>query len=198
MEKGVFIVLEGIDGCGKSTQSELLGKWLEKQGKKVRVTHEMTDGKIGTLLRKDYLKPGVNYPAIDAMLFAADRIEHVEEKVRPSLGRGDFVVSDRYYLSSLAYQNAQGLPLEWIYAVNKYAIKPDLSILIDVDPEVSIKRVSDSDKIKFEKLEFLKKVRDSYLKLLEFLENHNIKTVDGNKSVEEVHEEIKKIVGSLI
>ncbi|MEM5879368.1 MAG: dTMP kinase [Candidatus Aenigmatarchaeota archaeon] len=203
MPKGVFIVLEGIDGSGKSSQSKLLFDFLQKNKIPAILTHEPTDGDIGSLLTNKYLKE-VDLPLVDAFLFAADREEHLKKIVIPALEQGKIVISDRYYHSTLAYQQAQGLELEFLLELNKKFIKPDLTIIIDLEPEIAVERIEKDknrkmeDRKKFEKVEFLKKVRKNFLELKEILKDERIVVIDGNKTKEEVFEavlsEVKKIL----
>jgi dTMP kinase len=203
MPKGLFIVFEGIDGSGKTTQSKLLFELFSKEGKQVIWTKEPTDGDIGSLLTNKYLKE-VDLPIVDALLFAADREEHLKDMVIPALNQGKIVISDRYYHSTLAYQQAQGLELKWLLELNKNFIKPDLTIIIDLEPEIAIERIEKDkkrkieDRKKFEKLEFLKKVRKNFLDLPKVLKDEKIVVIEGNKEKEEVFEavvkEIKKIL----
>jgi|YelNatPaOPRAMG01_1025707.scaffolds.fasta_scaffold04551_12 dTMP kinase len=203
MPKGFFIVFEGIDGSGKTTQSKLFSDFFSKKGKQVIWTKEPTDGDIGSLLSNKYLKE-VDLPIVDALLFAADREEHLKKTVIPALSQGKIVISDRYYHSTLAYQQAQGLELKWLLELNKNFIKPDLTIIIDLEPEIAIERIEKDkkrkieDRKKFEKLEFLKKVRKNFLDLSKVLKDEKIVVINGNKGKEEVFEailkEIKKIL----
>ncbi|MEM5772823.1 MAG: dTMP kinase [Candidatus Aenigmatarchaeota archaeon] len=203
MPKGVFIVLEGIDGSGKSSQSKLLFDFLQKNKIDSILTHEPTDGDIGSLLTNKYLKE-VDLPLVDAFLFAADREEHLKKVIIPALDQGKVVISDRYYHSTLAYQQAQGLELEFLLELNKKFIKPDLTIIIDLEPEIAVDRIEKDknrkmeDRKKFEKVEFLKKVRNNFLKLKEILKDEKIVVIDGSKTKEEVFEalisEVKKIL----
>ncbi|MEM5869572.1 MAG: dTMP kinase [Candidatus Aenigmatarchaeota archaeon] len=203
MSKGVFIVLEGIDGSGKSSQSKLLFDFLQKNKIPAILTHEPTDGEIGYLLTNKYLKE-VDLPLVDAFLFAADREEHLKKTVIPALEQGKIVISDRYYHSTLAYQQAQGLELKFLLELNKKFIKPDLTIIIDLEPEIAVERIEKDknrkmeERKKFEKVEFLKKVRKNFLELKEILKDERIVVIDGNKTKEEVFEavlsEVKKIL----
>jgi dTMP kinase len=203
MPKGLFIVLEGIDGSGKSTQSKLLFDFLSKNGEQAILTKEPTDGDIGKLLKNKYLKE-VDLPFVDALLFAADREEHLKKIVIPALNEGKIVISDRYYHSTLAYQQAQGLELKWLLELNKNFIKPDLTIIIDLEPEKAMERIEVDkdrkieDRKKFEKLEFLKKARKNFLDLPKILKDEKIVVIDGNEEKEKVFEailkEIKKIL----
>ena len=134
-KKGVFICIEGLDGSGKSTQAKLLTKKLNKAGYNAIYTAEPSQGKIGKFIRKRLFEQARMPTTAEALLFAADRIEHVQNQVAPALEEGKIVVSDRYVYSSLAYQGSAGLSLDWIEAVNANALKPDLCIFIDVEPE---------------------------------------------------------------
>ncbi|MEM7826488.1 MAG: dTMP kinase [Candidatus Aenigmatarchaeota archaeon] len=198
MRKGIFIVLEGIDGCGKSLQSNLLFNFL-KEKREAILTHEPTQGEIGSLLSRKYLKE-VDLPLVDAFLFCADREEHLKTVVIPALEQGKIVISDRYYHSTLAYQKAQGLELKWLLDLNKFFIKPNLTIILDVDPEVAIERIEKDknrkieERKKFEQIEFLKKVRANFLELPKILKDEKIVVIDGNKEKEKVFEEILKEV----
>ncbi len=188
--KGYFICIEGLDGCGKTTQAKLLVKRSQKHYQAV-YTAEPSRGKIGMFIREHCLQGKHRLSSIvEALLFAADRFEHLENEVLPALEEGKLVISDRYIYSSLAYQGAVGLDLEWIKKVNKHALKPHLAIFIDVDPEIVIKRLK-REKSVMENLETQRKVREVYMK---FVENGELVRIDGNKPKKEVADEILNVV----
>ncbi len=140
-KKGIFIVIEGLDGSGKTTQATLLAKRLS-QNHNVLLTAEPSRGKIGTFIRESCLYEDKRLPTeAEALLFAADRIEHMYSEVKPALDEGKLVICDRYIYSSLAYQGSAGLSLEWIKTINARALQPDFSIFIDVAPERVIERL---------------------------------------------------------
>ncbi|MEM3673709.1 MAG: dTMP kinase [Candidatus Bathyarchaeia archaeon] len=187
---GFFICLEGLDGCGKTTQAKLLVKNLRKKYNAV-YTAEPSRGKIGTFIKKYCLQRKKRVSSVvEALLFAADRFEHVENTIRPALKMGKIVVSDRYVYSSLAYQGATELSLEWIKKINEYAIRPDLAIFIDVEPRTVVKRLKQKRSV-MEDLETQRKVREVYMK---FVENGELVMVNGNKSIKEVANEILEVV----
>jgi len=138
-----FIVIEGIDGSGKGTQAGLLVERLKELRKDAVLTREPTKGSIGKLIREHMSNPFLDDKSL-ALLFAADRIEHVEKEVIPNLEAGKIVISDRYVYSSIAYQG-QTLDPDWVAAVNDHALKPDVVILLDLDPHISLKRVQERD-----------------------------------------------------
>lgn len=182
--KGVFICIEGLDGSGKTTQAKLLTKKLCEDGLNVVFTAEPSQGRIGKFIRKRLFEEKRMPVSVEALLFAADRIEHVENEVNPELMQGKIVVSDRYVYSSLAYQGSAGLSLDWIEQVNSNALKPDLSIFIDVAPEVVLERLKRKKSV-MEILETQKKVRDIYLR---YVENGQLRLIDGSKGKKEVSE----------
>lgn len=189
--KGLFICVEGLDGCGKTTQTKLLVRKLRKMGWGAVYTAEPSRGKIGKFIQK-YCLHGEKrtFPIVEALLFAADRFEHVEREVIPALNEGKIVVSDRYVYSSLAYQGATGLDLKWIEMINEHAIRPDLAIFVDVEPEAVIKRLKPKKSV-MENLETQRKVREVYVK---FVEKGELVRIDGNKSTKEVADDILKVV----
>ena len=189
--KGFFICVEGLDGCGKTTQTKLLVRKLGKMGWDAVYTAEPSRGKIGQFIQK-YCLHGEKrtFPIVEALLFAADRFEHVEREVIPALNEGKVVVSDRYVYSSLAYQGATGLDLKWIEMINDHAIRPDLAIFVDVEPEAVIKRLKPKKSV-MENLETQRKVREVYVK---FVEKGKLVRIDGNKSTKEVADDILKVV----
>jgi dTMP kinase len=149
---GAFIVVEGIDGSGTTTQSRRLAEALRAAGNEVRLTCEPTDGAIGVLIRQlleqapplqEARRRAFRWSTM-ALLFAADRLEHLETVVLPALRAGAVVVSDRYYLSSLAYQSVTAPDgsdvVPWLRELNRHATKPDLTIVIDVSPELAAAR----------------------------------------------------------
>jgi dTMP kinase len=189
--KGFFICVEGLDGCGKTTQTKLLVKRLRKMGYDAVYTTEPSHGKIGMLIKRYCLHGEKRVSAvIEALLFAADRFEHVEKEVVPALDGGKIVVSDRYVYSSLAYQGAAGLDLKWIEMVNEYAIRPDLAIFVDVEPEAVVRRLKPKKSV-MEDLETQHKVREVYMG---FVEKGALFKIDGSKSKGEVADDILKLV----
>lgn len=191
MEKGFFICVEGLDGCGKTTQTKILVDRLKKRSYDAVYTAEPSRGKIGNFIRRYCLHSGKRVSSVvEALLFAADRFEHLEKEVIPCLNNGRIVVSDRYVYSSLAYQGATGLDLEWIRKVNEHALTPDLAVFIDVKPEIVVQRLKPKKSV-MENLETQRKVREVYLK---FVESGELVKVDGNKSKREVADEILAIV----
>ncbi len=169
MYKGLFVVLEGIDGSGKTSVAFLLKNMLSKRNIKTVVTREPTYFEAGKLLRTYLSHYSLNQrdPIYEALLFAADRIYHVNSYIKPLLKRGYVVVSDRYLYSSVVYQGTDGLPEDWILSINKFALKPDLAFFINVSPQEAIKRLSKSTKSMFENIVFLNKVYNKYIGLVE-------------------------------
>jgi dTMP kinase len=193
-KKGIFIVIEGLDGSGKTTQAVLLAKKLEKYYK-VLLTAEPSCGKIGTFLREGYLYEEKRLPTeAEGLLFAADRIEHIYSEVKPALDEGKIVICDRYIFSSLAYQGSAGLSLEWIKTINARALQPDFSIFIDVVPERVLERLQRKKSV-METIETQRKVREVYLK---FVEKGELVRVDGDKPKEVVADELCAVVLGLL
>jgi dTMP kinase len=191
---GIFIVIEGLDGSGKTTQATLLAQELAKT-RKVWLTAEPSQGKVGSFIRKCCLYEDKRLPTeAEALLFAADRIEHMYSEVKPALDEGKLVICDRYIYSSLAYQGSAGLSLEWIKTINARALQPDFSIFIDVSPERVIERLQRKKSV-METLETQTKVREVYLK---YVAKGELIRIDGDQPKETVAEELyAKVVGLL-
>jgi dTMP kinase len=208
MRKGIFIAIDGIDGCGSTTQVEILGKYLQKRGENIHLTREPSEFEIGKLLRKYLKKPETPIPT-DALLFAADRVEHYYKEILPKIQNNYIVVSDRYLESSIAYQATQTIlnrklsenpvsidaAIDWIKNINKYIPLPDITFILDIDPRISLKRKYsklDSDDIeKFENESFLDEVRKTYIlraKALKFV------IIDAHQSLEIVSKEIINVL----
>jgi dTMP kinase len=189
-KKGFFICIEGLDGCGKTTQAKLLTRRLRKTYNAV-YTAEPSEGKIGRFIGQYCLNAEKRLPSIvEALLFAADRFEHVTKEVLPAINEGRLVISDRYVYSSLAYQGAAGLDLAWIEKINEHAIRPDLAIFIDVLPEAVVQRLKPK-RSTMEKLETQRKVRQVYLY---FVKEGKLVMVNGNASEQKVADDILEVV----
>jgi len=190
-KRGIFICVEGLDGCGKTTQTKLLVRRLRKKGYDVTYTAEPSRGEIGSFIKK-YCLHGLERVSsvVEALLFAADRFVHVEKEVIPALDEGKLVVSDRYVYSSLAYQGAAGLDVKWIETINEHAMRPDLAIFIDVEPETVIQRLKPKKSV-MEKLETQREVQEVYMK---FVEKGGLVRINGNKSKGEVADDILRVV----
>lgn len=189
----MYIVLEGIDGAGKSTQTELLNDWLIQQGYKTRKIVEPTTSDIGQTIRKELLNPestsDINQQKL-TLLFAADRLTLKKEILEAKDSKDIILISDRSFYSSICYQNNSSVDKDWIYDVNVHTPRPDLTLLLDLDENDAIQRC-DKEEV-FENIQFLEKTRNNYLSLLE--KEDNIEIVDASKTLDEVHEDIKKVV----
>jgi dTMP kinase len=188
--KGVFICIEGLDGCGKTTQTRILVEKL-RESHNALFTAEPSHGKIGAFIRKGILYGERRASSIaEALLFAADRVEHVENEILPAIRQGRLVVSDRYVYSSLAYQGAAGLSLEWISKINEHILRPDLAVFIDVEPRAVMRRLKPLKSV-METLETQQKVRLIYL---QFVEKGELLRIDGNRPKYAVAEELHRVV----
>lgn len=189
------IVIEGLDGAGTTTQMRLIAKRLEDEGKKVFITHEPTDNPIGRMVRDVLQKKIKTTPEALALLFSSDRDDHLYNKeygLMKMINEGYYIITDRYKYSSIAYQGAE-CDLEYIKAINSRFPHPSHLIFIDTSPESCMKRIEKRgcEKELFERLEFLKKVRENYINQFSSLpEGVNYLYVNGEKSIEEVEEEI--------
>lgn len=211
MIEGHFIVIEGIDGAGTTTQAKMLGQWYRNRGLPVLVTHEPTDGPIGSMIRQILTHrlvvcgmAGPRAPAWATMtlLFAADRLDHLESSILPNLLDGVSVVSDRYDLSSIAYQSASGTEstdpsiVEWVQVVNGRARRPDLTIVLDVDPEVAARRRDEraySTEL-YEDGALQRALARGYQRAEELVPHDNLVHVDGNPDAETVHAAVVEAV----
>lgn len=167
---GLLIALEGVDGCGKSTQAELLAASLTKAGHRVVLTREPTQGQAGQKLQRYLLGPSRHLtPAEELELFMEDRREHVAQVIRPSLARGKIVITDRYYYSSVAYQGALGLDPNDILAANEaFAPAPDLVFILEIPAKTALARLARKRKGTrqvSESLSYLKQVATIYASL---------------------------------
>jgi len=194
-ERGKFLAVEGIDGAGTTTQSLLLTRFIEGHGIKVTLTAEPTDGEVGKLIRNILGgESGCHHEKL-ALLFAADRVEHYKGLVEPELKKGVWVVSDRYLLSSLAYQSVQ-CDLAWVESINSRVPHADLTVLLDLDVNAAMERLSHRDgKVEiFEKKRTLEKVRQNYLDIVRAATNFETAIVDASPEIEEVRTRIATLV----
>ena len=189
----MYIVLEGIDGAGKSTQTELLNDWLTGKGYRTKKIVEPTTSDIGKVIRKELLNPestnDINQQRL-TLLFAADRLTLKKEILDAKDSKDIIIISDRSFYSSICYQNNSSVDKDWIYEVNLHTPRPDLTILLDLDEKEAITRCDREEA--FENIQFLEKTRKNYLDLLEI--EDNIVVVDSKDSLNDVQEKIRKIV----
>lgn len=193
--KGTFICIEGLDASGKTTQARRLVRELRRRGFQTIYTTEPSSGEIGRFIRNYILERKKRVPiAVEALLFAVDRVDHLERKVKPALEKGKIVVSDRYVYSSLAYQGAAGLDLNWIEEINRSVITPDLAIYLDVPPEVVVKRMKRKRSV-MERLQIQQKVQRVYMK---FVKDRRLIRIDGNRPKDDVSSAILATVLSFL
>lgn len=194
---GKFIVFEGLDGSGQSTQAGLLKDFLIKKGYSVLLTKEPTyDSEAGKKIRKILNKSHEVEPHKLQELFAEDRKEHLEKLITPALKENKIVISDRYFFSSFAYGASEGLDLEWLIKINDEFLMPDLTFILKVFPKICLERIQKRGKevTLFEKKEKLERVWDTYQVLPKRFKDVYI--VDGERPIERVFEEIKDMVHS--
>jgi dTMP kinase len=203
---GVFITFEGGDGAGKTTQIEMLRDWLERQGHTVVVTREPGGTDIGVELRNIVLHHrGFLAPRAEALLYAADRAHHIHTVVRPALERGDVVVQDRYFDSSVAYQGAgRVLSEEEVRDLSLWAtehLMPQLTVVLDIPADIARER-RDSDNRVFDRLEaeaddFHERVRQAYHRLAD-AEPERFLMIDGQRPIDDIHAEVVSRVSALL
>ena len=191
----MLINLEGIDGCGKSTQSQFLMDKFESNNEKTILLKEPTNGKYGQKLW-EMLSGKIEATTEEILeLFVLDRKQHVNEKIKPALDEGRIVLMDRYYYSTMAYQVAAGIDVNRIRRDNHFAPEPDIVLIFDLPADLAMKRVrSHSIADVFEKEEYLEKVRKAYLNL----ENDSlVRIIDATRSPEEIFDEVWRLVSEV-
>jgi dTMP kinase len=193
--KGIFIVFEGGEGIGKSTQAKLLKAWLEQEGETVVLSREPGGSDLGIEIRKILLShsTGEISPRAEALLYAADRAHHVFSVIRPALAAGEVVISDRYFDSSIAYQGA-GRVLEpgEVARISRWATEslfPTLTIIIDLPAEIGLARLKSKDRLESQPLDFHERVRQEFLQL-SLLDPERYFVVNGNQTIEDTHSAI--------
>jgi len=192
---GLFISFEGGEGSGKSTQSKLLKEWFENEGKSVVLSREPGGTDLGKNLRKILLDndTGDISPRSEALLYAADRAHHVYSLIRPALERGDVVITDRYFDSSIAYQGAGRIlsPNE-VARINRWATEslfPTLTIILDQPADIGLSRIKSADRLESESIDFHNRVRQEFLQLAS-VDPERYLVIDARKPVIEIHQEI--------
>lgn len=203
MKKGLFITFEGADGCGKTTQINMLKVYLENQGYQVVLTREPGAKGLGEKVREILLNyEGAVSDRCESFLFLADRAQNIDIIVNPAVNEGKIVLCDRHIDSTVAYQGyGRGLDIDRIKMLNNIATngrKPDLTIVFDIDVETSMHRVGkNKDRMESAGIEFHNRVREGYLKIAKE-EPERIKVVNSIQTVNDVFEEVKKIVNKYL
>lgn len=194
MKGGLFIVIEGPDGSGQSTQTELLARWFKKKNRRVLVTKEPTNSMIGGIIRSILKKEWQVDMKTLQLLFAADRAYHLQTEIIPFLNKGIDIISDRYVLSTLAFGSLEE-DLEWLKKINSRFPEPDLTFILNVPGKVCAERIARS-RFSFEIFETadkLEKIRNNYLGLKDYHKNTHVIIGDG-RDAKEIHREIVGII----
>jgi dTMP kinase len=216
----MFIVFDGIDGSGKSKQAELFYNSLKAKKVRCVLTREPTQSPIGMVIMK-ILEEDMEFDSYSfQLLFSADRAYHVNTLIKPTIENDTTVVSDRYYLSTIAFGMAAGLDKRWLTEMNSKFPEPDMTFIMDIDPKVAMERVHSraahfiektievghSDAVAdkkdrtpdelFEKVEFLAKTRKAYIELA--AERKNVQLIDASKGIKEISEEIQRRVAKIM
>src|SRR6059036_2181954 len=207
MQGGRFVSFEGIEGCGKTTQIGLLAEYLSKRSIPHTITREPGGTAVGEGIRKILLNSETIHltAASELLLFYASRSQNILEKIKPALERGEMVLCDRYYHASMAYQGyGRGIPLDFIHKLTHLVCdpyRPDLTFLLDIEPEVGLARARARNHVKTENegrfeaedMEFYNRVRDGYLELAS--EDERIQIIYADRPIETVHRHILTLLG---
>lgn len=198
---GKFIVLEGIDGAGKSTQGAALAKYFREQKIKSYFTSEPTDSPVGVLIRKHLVKKWRISPDCLELLFAADRANHLDQEITPKLKKNFAVVCDRYLFSSLAY-GSFNLDFDWILELNKNFILPDLVLYLEVAPRAGVKRIKNEGRSAdlYEKTGKLDRVAKNYVKMFKNFPfgDMAVEFIDANGAAKKITENIIKSINKTL
>jgi len=203
--KGTFISFEGIEGTGKSTQAKLLYTYLREKGADVILTEEPGGTQISVKIREVLLSVEHKEmsPLTELLLYNASRAQHIQEVIMPALDRGAMVITDRFTDSTLAYQGyGRGLDLQLIDSIDLIAtgrLKPDITLLLDLDVQTGLKRnrgINKTDRLELEDVAFHERVRNGY-HMLAAKEPGRIKLIHASKNIEEMHREIIRIISDL-
>ena len=202
MSKGLFITFEGADGCGKTTQIELLNRYLTEKGKETLLTREPGAKGLGVKLREILLNyEGEVSSQCESFLFLADRAQHIDCIIKPALKEGKIILCDRHTDSTVAYQGyGRGLDLDRINLLNDIAtngLKPDLTIVFDIDVETSMQRVGkEKDRMESAGTDFFNKVRNGYLEIAK-KEPDRVKVINSADTIENIHKQVVKLIEEL-
>jgi len=206
MKKGLLITIEGMDGSGKTTQINMIRDYISEKGYNVVLVREPGSTKISEKIRDIILDPanGTMAATTEMLLYASARAQLVAEVIKPAIENGSVVVCDRFIDSSIAYQGfGRGIDINTIMDVNMAAMDgmmPNITFFIDISPEVALKRrmaSSTADRIEQERMEFHMKAYEGYKRLAN-LYPERIKTIDGNRTVEEISQEIRKWLDTVV
>lgn len=192
--KGILVAIEGIDGAGKTTVAKIMVEKLKELGYMAEYTYEPSQSLFSEALKKYIDTYGEAEPEIETLAMALDRLYHVKKVIEPLLDRGCIVVSDRYLYSSIAYQGARGINIEWIENVNKFVKKPDIAIYLRIPINVALERIRGRESSRwryFESIDRLKKVQEIY----ELLVSKGILiSINATQSIDEIIKECLDIV----
>ena len=202
-QTGVFVCFEGGEGSGKSTQARLLSETLRAESYAVRLTHEPGDTPVGQELRRIVLSPetGALSPRTEALLYIADKAEHVDTVVQPALDRGEVVITDRYVDSTLAYQGAgrdlAPADLEQVARWATHGLRPHLTVVLDLAQEHGLSRFEGRDRIEMEPLDFLERAREAFLELAAADPDHYL-VLDARADIDEIAAQVRDRVTPLL
>ncbi|QIX28221.1 dTMP kinase [Nocardioides sp. JQ2195] len=202
-DTGVFVCFEGGEGAGKSTQSRALRDWLEAEGHGVVLTHEPGDTAVGQKIRQIVLDPATGELShrTEALLYAADKAEHIDTVVAPALERREVVITDRYVDSALAYQGAgRDLVVDEVEQVNRWAtrdLRPHLTVVLDLAPQQGLGRFAERDRIEGESDEFHLRVREAFLRMAAASPEHYL-VVDARRPVDEIAAAVRERLAPLL
>ncbi len=202
MKNGLFITFEGADGCGKTTQIQLLDKYLKEKGFNTLLTREPGSKGLGVKLREILLNyDGEVSPQAESFLFLADRAQHIDCIIKPAVKEGAIVLCDRHTDSTLAYQGyGRGLDLNRINSLNEIAtggLKPDLTVVFDIDVETSMQRVGkEKDRMESAGMEFFNRVRNGYLEIAK-QEPDRVKVINSSDTIENIHKQVVELIEAL-